>query len=283
MDDIFQAISIAEQKLKNSNIKSYKLDVRLIFCFSFQISQEVFFLKRDQIKLSSEKLEAFYNNIKKRENRQPVSQIIGQKPFFDNIFAVNGQVLTPRPDSEIIIETVLSEYFDKSKKLRFLEIGVGSGCLILTILNFFKNSSAIAVDISNEAIKISQQNANNLQLDKQIKIIKSDLFTQVPNSEKFDIIISNPPYIPSKEILNLEDEVKKFEPTIALDGGEDGLDFYRNIAKQARKFLKKDGKIILEIGQGQQGDVIEIFHQESFTIEQQNKDLSGTVRCLVFQ
>ena len=281
MTELSQIIALAEQRLKNAEIKTFKLDVRLIFCFSFKISQEEFFLNRDQISINPEKLDFFQDNIKKRQKRQPISHIIGNKHFFNDIFDVNNHVLTPRPDSEILIETIIKKYPNKLKKLRFLEIGVGSGCLILTLLKFFQNSTSVAVDISQEAIKVAKKNAKNLQVENRIEILKSNLFTKIKKTKKFDIIISNPPYIPSADIKNLQDEVKKFEPILALDGGKDGLDFYRNIASQAKEFLTKDGLIVLEIGQGQEIDVIKIFQQYGFFIEQQQRDLSRIVRCLV--
>jgi release factor glutamine methyltransferase len=282
MHKILKIISFAEESLKNSKIESFKLDTRLIFCFSFQISQEDFFLNRDYIDITPKKLESFHNNVTRRANREPISHIIGKKAFFDDIFTVNGRVLSPRPDSEILIETIISDYSNRLQEIKFLELGVGSGCLILTLLKIFQNSLAVAVDISKNAIEIAKENARTLRVDNRIKIIKSDLFAEISKLEKFDIIISNPPYISTNDIKNLEDEVKKFEPILALDGGKDGLDFYRIIANKARNFLKKDGIVILEIGQGQEIDVEEIFQQNGLTLQKQQKDLSGIVRCLVF-
>jgi len=179
MANIDNIINHAKKQLKDAKISTFELDVRIIFCHSFQITQEDFFLNRDQIHIIPEKLTIFYDNIARRQKREPVSHIIEKKEFFGNIFYVNSDVLDPRPDSETLIALMLEIYQDKSQPLKFLELGVGSGCLILTLLKFFQNSTAIAIDINKKAIEVAKKNAKNLQIAKQLKIYHSDLFSKI--------------------------------------------------------------------------------------------------------
>jgi release factor glutamine methyltransferase len=220
--------------------------------------------------------------VQRRARREPVSYIIGKREFFGEDFFVSADVLDPRPDSESLIELVLEILPDKNQELKILELGVGSGCLIITLLKNYKMAQGFGVDISKKAVEICRRNALSHQVYKRLNLLQSDLFNFLGHNQKFDLIISNPPYIKSEEINNLEPEVKIYEPRCALDGGKDGLDFYKKIAAKAKLFLNQNAKIILEIGFGQKERITEIFVEKNFLTAAIKPDLSGIERVLCF-
>jgi len=258
------------------------LDSTILLAHALFVSKDWVIFNPDFL-LNETQQKDFFDLISRRANREPVSHLIGKREFFGEDFLVSKNVLDPRPDSEILIESVLKKFPNREEKLKILELGIGSGCLIITLLKAFKNADATAVDISKSAIEIAQKNSKKHQIDQRLKIFESDLFLNLNGGEKFDLIISNPPYIASKEIEILEPEVKNFEPRNALDGGADGLDFYRRIAAQAKNFLNNSGKIFLEIGINQENLVREIFLKNNFSHIDSTLDLSGVVRVLEFQ
>ena len=278
---ISDLLAQAKNQLENSGVSSSKLDSLVLLTHALSVSKEYVIFNPD-FEPEQYLEEKFLAMIKRRANREPVSHIIGKREFFGYDFLVTHDTLDPRPDSESLIELVLKKNQQKNDALKFLEIGTGTGCLTITLLLLYKNSSAIAVDISDKALQICSKNSIKNQVDDRLQLIKSDLFSDLKN-QKFDFIISNPPYIPSKDIAGLQEEVRNFEPLLALDGGEDGLDFYRAIAKSSNEFLIKNGRIFLEIGFDQKDDVVKIFTQEKFTFEDFQPDLAGISRALVFK
>lgn len=271
----------SREELHKNNIESYKIDSIALICHVLGLSkEEVIF--QPELLLTQNQIQKVNDAIRRRINREPVSHIIGKREFYEDVFDVSAEVLDPRPDSEILIESILDIFPDKLAALEMIELGVGSGCLILTSLKKFPNANALAVDIREESLDVARINAKNLQLESRIKLIKSNWFGNIPQ-KKFDLIISNPPYIESLQIESLQEEVKIFEPRTALDGGLDGLDCYRNIAKDAVRFLKDEGYLVLEIGQGQENDVVKIFTNNKLNFINSRKDLGGIIRCLIFQ
>lgn len=218
--------------------------------------------------------------LKRRAQQEPVSKIIGRRGFWALDFKVSQDVLDPRPDSETIIETVLKSFPDKEKPYQILDIGTGSGCLLVSLLYEYKNAHGLGVDISLKALEIAQENAKGYQADFLNRSFYDADFTR--DLAQYDIIVSNPPYIKTNDINALDDAVKKYDPLLALDGGEDGLSAYRALAKQIKNILKPDGKIFFEIGQGQEKDVILIMQKAGFQLENQVKDLGGIIRVLSF-
>jgi len=275
------ALSQAKQRLKGSGIVSFNIDANLLLCHTLNKSKE-FIIFNPEVNISTQQSSDFEELIARRQKYEPISHILQKREFYNRDFLVTKNVLDPRADSESLIEYVLN-YFRDDKKLELLEVGVGSGCLIITILSELKNSNAKAVDISNKAIEVAKKNSSAHNLGGRLEIIESDLFTNISIEEKFDIIISNPPYIKSADINNLQDDVKNFEPLMALDGGEDGLDFYRRIAQESQKHLNKDGSIILEIGAGQEKEIEEIFQENGFNFINSKKDLASIIRVLHFK
>lgn len=192
-------------------------------------------------------------------------------------FEVSPAVLIPRPETEILVEEVLKRLKPNS---RFLDIGTGSGAIAVSIAKYSINSKGYAVDISNDALAIAKKNAKRNAVDGKIKFIKSDLYSSLPDEAEFDFIISNPPYIRSKDIEKLQEEVQK-EPLIALDGGKDGLLFYRRIIKDAGKYLKADGYIAFEVGYNQAGEVKDLLKNANFFNLEVIKDLQGIDRVVI--
>lgn len=282
---ISEALLQARQVLDSKGVSSSKLDSLILLTHTFFLCGESITKERiifnPEILLDQTKQGIFFDLVKRRAKREPVSHIINNREFFGADFFVNSDVLDPRPDSESLIELVLKNFVEKKQKLKILELGVGSGCLIITLLKVFEMADGSGVDISEAALKICQKNADFHQVINRLSLKKSDLFSEV-RAEKFDLIISNPPYIETKEIEFLQEEVRCFEPRLALDGGVDGFDFYRRIALDAKNFLKEKGKIILEIGFGQKEKIIEIFTKEKFLFIESRPDLYGVERVLCF-
>ena len=234
----------------------------------------------DTITLSREQYFLLENMIDQRLNGKPVSKIIGFKEFYGRDFIVTEDVLDPRPDSETLIESVLPFCQSKEWSGRILDLGTGSGCLILTLLSELPHATGIATDISGPALDVAKQNAKNLGLSERVNFILSDWFDAI--SESFDIIISNPPYIERDIIPKLQKEVRNYDPLQALDGGEDGLKPYQVILPQIRNHLNKKGFLALEHGSGQCGRIAEIAERAGLTSNQTKYDLAGHDRVFTF-
>jgi len=206
------------------------------------------------------------------------------------IFTIDDSTLDPRPDSEVIIQTILNHFIDKSKKLIVLDLGSGSGCLGLSILDEYKKSEAIFFDVSKKSLEMVKLNSLNHKLYDRAKFVHMNWFYkkwdvkifEIIKKTKFDIVIANPPYIPSNEIKDLEIEVKKFEPILALDGGDDGLESYRCIIPKIKKILAPEGKFFIEIGKDQENLINQIASSNNLIYKESNKDLSGITRVLVY-
>lgn len=280
---ISEALNKAANKLKEKGVDSNRIDAFLILGHALGLNREQIMLNQ-HLSLNKQQEEKFLALLARREKYEPVSHIIGKREFYSNEFVVSSDVLDPRPDSESLIDLALKTFPEKNDKLRILELGVGSGCLIITLLKHLPHATGIGVDINEASLSIAKRNAISLKVDNRIELIKSDWFKNIADkaADKFDLIISNPPYIKTNDIQNLQNEVKRFEPIMALDGGNDGLDCYKEIAKDAGNFLKESGFLILEIGQDQEKDVIKIFEDSGLKFVEDIKDLGGIIRCLLF-
>ena len=281
-------IKLALTVLQKNNNKSPNLDCRILLGYAMGLNRSVY--PHEQIKITQKEINKFKTLINERKNGKPVSRIINKKQFWKMNFTLNKASLDPRPDSEIIIESILNHFKDKLDNLRVLDLGSGSGCLGLSILNEYKNSKGILVDASSDSLEIAKLNAVNYNLFNRSKFINMNWFKKEWTKEllknienkKFDIIISNPPYIPSNEINDLQIEVKKFEPRLALDGGEDGMDSYKSILPNIISILKPEGKMFLEIGHNQQNLINKIANKCELIFKDSNQDLSGIIRVLVY-
>ena len=263
--------------LKKNGIKTSRLDSEILMSKAIN-KDRVFMILNSNQKLEKKLLNCFFDLIKKRSIGTPVSYLTGKKNFWNNEFQINKNVLIPRPDTELIIQEALK--FTKNKnKLRVLDIGTGSGCLILTILKEKKNFSGIGIDISKKCLNLAKINRDNFALGNRVKFLKSDIDNF--NYGKYDLIISNPPYIRKTDLKYLERDVINFEPLIALNGGIDGLSEIRKVIYRSFKLLKSNGKLILEIGFNQKNDVKKLLKKKGFYINEVVKDLAKNSRCII--
>lgn len=252
---------------------------RLLTSILNRTYDQVFF-NQDSIYVSDHDLNLFLQYFSRYKNGEPISKIIGKRNFWKDEFVISKDVLDPRQDSETLIEAVLS-YVNTDRQIKFLDIGTGSGCLIISILQEYKNSTGVAVDISEKALEIAQTNAHNILDDvRRISFKRSDFAKDI--NGKFDVIISNPPYIKSSEINSLDDNVRLYDPLLALDGGASGLVAYEAIAVESQRLLKEDGLIFLEIGRGQKDEVCSVFNSCGYTLIEFYHDYQSIERVLVF-
>ncbi len=272
---IIQALNNGYNILKSNNIYSYKIDAELLLSESLKISKEELILNLDRI-LNSDDYKNFIYNIDRRKKREPIAYILRRKEFWKNEFYINKNVLIPRPETEHLIEETL-KLIPKNKNCKLLEIGIGSGCLIISILKDRKNCSAIGIDLCKKTIKIANINANLHQVKNRIKILK----TNVDNfkSGKYDLIISNPPYIDKLKLKYLG--VSEFEPLNALNGGFEGIEVLIKVVLKASQLLKVNGKLIVEIGENQKYKMKEILKKNNFFINKIVKDFSNNDRCII--
>ena len=267
----------ASKILKDYSIKSPKLDSEIILANVLKLSREQLLLNLNE-KISSKDFKFFIKSIQRRRKKEPVAYIIGHKEFWKEKFKVNSNVLIPRPDTEIIVEEVLKNIPLKSSK-NILDIGTGSGCIILSILRDRNKCYANALDISIKALKVAKHNAKIQQLENRIRFINSNI-DKLCNG-KYDIIISNPPYIKSLSVRKLDDDVRLYEPKLALDGGNDGFSQIREVIKKSSILIKKKGKLFLEISFDQVNETKKLLLDNKFYVNQIVKDLGKKNRCIV--
>jgi release factor glutamine methyltransferase len=275
--NIQSAIIEGTDILKSKSINSAKLDSEILLASVIDQDRKYIILNNDQ-NIKEENLRHFQNLINKRSFREPVAYLINKKHFWKYKFLVTSDTLIPRPDTELIVEQILKLTKFKTK-MKILDIGVGSGCILLTILKEKKNFYGVGVDISKKCLNISKINAKNLKVSSRVKFFKTDVdkFAQ----GKYDLIVSNPPYIKKLNLKYLEKDVVNFEPKLALDGGLDGLSEIRKVINTSSELIKKNGKFILEIGFDQKNKVINLLKDKGFYINSISKDLAKNDRCIV--
>ncbi|CEN74538.1 N5-glutamine S-adenosyl-L-methionine-dependent methyltransferase [[Clostridium] sordellii] len=232
-------------------------------------------------KLSNEELKCFNEMINDRLNGRPIAYIVKNREFMALDFYVEEGVLIPRPDTEPLVEEVI-ELSKGMKDVTIVDIGTGSGAISVSLAKYIKNSYVYSLDISDKALSIGKKNAVNNEVDDKIEFIKSDVFTGIKDRNiKLDIIVSNPPYIKKEDIKTLHTQVKDYEPYIALEGGEDGLDFYRTITEESLKYLKSNGILAFEVGHDQANDVCTIMKNHGYKKIYTKKDLQGIDRVVI--
>ena len=275
---IKQAITKGMIMLKSNNVESPKLKARLLLQYVLDKPRQ-YIIVYDNKEIDKQQQWQYFVNIEKLTKGVPLQHITHRQEFMKMDFFVDENVLIPRPDTEILVEEVI-KIAQKYNSPRILDLCTGSGAIAISLKKFVPNADITAVDISEKALEIAQRNAK--KLETKINFLKSDLFDKLDN-KKFDIIVSNPPYIRKDEIKKLSEEVQK-EPKIALDGGEDGLDFYRIIAEQAINYLKTGSFLCFEIGYNQKNDVIKIIEDEqNYKNTYCKKDLYGNDRIIITQ
>tara|TARA_E500000178_G_scaffold331998_1_gene365422 strand:- start:242 stop:1084 length:843 start_codon:yes stop_codon:yes gene_type:complete len=275
--NIETAIQKASSDLKRNNIKTSLLDSEILMSQALKKDRKFLILNSNK-ELDNIQYQKFKKLISFRLRSKPIAYITGKKFFWKYEFKINNKVLIPRPDTELIIEQVLKTYKYKSR-INLLEIGVGSGCIILSILKEKKNFLGKGLDLSKDCIQLCKINAKNLKVNHRLKLYKSDIDNF--NVGKYDLIISNPPYIKKFDLNYLDKDVIKYEPRLALDGGLDGLSEIRKIIKKSSELIKKRGKFFLEISHDQKNEVKKILIENSFYINKTVKDLAENDRCII--
>ncbi len=262
------------------------LDSQLLLCHVINVDKIYTYTHKDQV-VDSQSVDKFFKFIDKRKSGYPIQYILGKQEFMGLDFYVKEGVLIPRPDTEIlvehIIELVKSKYFGKKDLIRIVDIGTGSGAITLSLAHYLGNAHVYSIDISDTALEVATENSKKLGLESKVTFLKGDLFNPLEELKlhsSIDIIVSNPPYIPTKDILDLQKEVAEYEPKLALDGGEDGLDFYRRIVAESGKYIAHGGVLAFEIGYNQGNEVKELMAGGFKDIEI-IKDLSGHDRVVV--
>jgi len=275
--NISSVISNGSKILKKNLISSSQLDSEILLAKIINKDRKYILLNSNN-KISKKDQNTFYKLIQRRSLGNPVAYLTNKKFFWNSEYFVTNDTLIPRPDSELIVENSLRITKHKNK-INILEIGVGSGCIILSILKERKNFYGTGIDISQKCLNISKINALKLKISSRIKFYKSDV--DKFNLGKYDLIVSNPPYIKKFDLRYLERDIAKFEPRLALDGGLDGLSEIRKVIKKTSELIKKKGKFILEIGFDQKNKVVNLLKNEGFYINNTQKDLAFNDRCIV--
>ena len=274
--DIRSALKKGQSILIDNNIISAKLDSEILMSQAIRKNKEFIILNLNQ-QIKKRDLDYFDNLIQERAKSKPIAQIIKKKDFWKFEFIVNNNVLIPRPDTEILIEQALKLVKNKNR-LQILDIGIGSGCILMSILKEKKNFIGTGIDISNKSLQISKVNGQKLRLNNRLRLFKSNIDNF--NTGKYDLIISNPPYIKKIDLKCLEKDIG-FEPKQALDGGLDGLSEIRKVINKSSELIKRSGHFIIEIGFDQKNKVKKILHDNGFYIKKTVKDLSNHDRCIV--
>tara|TARA_B100001057_G_scaffold177768_1_gene178557 strand:- start:1956 stop:2798 length:843 start_codon:yes stop_codon:yes gene_type:complete len=275
--NIETAIKKATLDLKRNNIKTSLLDSEILMSQVLKKDRKFLFLNPNK-ELNTVQYQKFKKLISSRLRSKPIAYITEKKFFWKYEFKINNKVLIPRPDTELIIEQVLEIYKFKNR-INLLEIGIGSGCIILSILKEKKNFLGKGLDLSKDSIQLCKTNADNLKVNNRLKLFKTDIdnFT----IGKYDLIISNPPYIKKLDLNYLDKDVIKYEPRLALDGGLDGLSEIRKFVKKSSELIKKRGRLFLEISHDQKNEVKKILTENGFYINKTVKDLAENDRCII--
>ena len=269
-------IEQASKILKNHNIQSHELDAQLILSNIMKVKRE-YLIINNKLTIPEKIMEKYDLAIKRRIKREPVAYITGKKEFWSDSYLVNRGTLIPRPETELLIYKIVN--FFRNKKINILDIGTGSGCILLSILKELNFARGIGIDVSSKAIKTAEVNSKNLKLfyRSKFKVANLDKF----NLGKYDLIVSNPPYIPSRDIKNLSKDIINYEPLTALNGGSDGLDLIKKVIYKSNHLLKREGLLALEIGYSQYQRVSYILRCNGYREMSKEYDFNRNVYCII--
>ena len=269
-------VYLSLQKLRDKKIYNPELDLRILLNHSSKIKKQIFL---NNLNINDIDIDYFNSLLQKRLNYEPISKIIKKKNFWKYDFFVNSNVLDPRPETELIIEEVLSNIKDRKKQYKILDIGTGSGCLAICLAKELTNSKITAIDISKTAINVAKKNIKLKKLEHQIDLRLIDI-NKI--KDKYDIIVSNPPYLTECEYEKAQEEIKNFEPKVALVGGADGLQIYRILSKKIDCIMTNNSYFVCEIGKGQLDSIKDIFQNTNLILKKISKDLNKIDRTLTF-
>ena len=265
------------KQLNNLNIKSAKIDCEILLSTTINKKREYIILNSKKI-LNKKHINSFFSLIERRAKREPIAYLINKKDFWKDTFYVDENVLIPRPDTEHLVESVI-KLTNITSKLNVLDIGTGSGCILLSILKERKNFIGTGIDISKKCIKISEYNAKRLKLNNRSEFYISDVDNFLIG--KYDVIVSNPPYIERLDLKYLEKDIIDFEPKLALEGGYDGFSGITKVINRSSSLIKKRGLFFLEIGYKQKDKVIKMLKKKNFYIKKIIKDYGNNHRCII--
>ena len=261
--------------LKKNNIQTNQLDAEILLSKLMNKKRERLIINSDE-NVSNEIINNYNTLLERRSKKEPIAYIVNHREFWSKDFYVNKHTLIPRPETELLCENVIKLF--KDKEFNFLDIGTGTGCILLSILSELKKAKGIGIDVSKKAIDVAKKNSINFNLEDRAKFIVKP-FNKI-YGYKFDLIVSNPPYIKSIDIKNLKEDVRKFEPKLALDGGKEGLDVIKKVIYKSKTILKKDGLLALEIGFKQHYKVSQILKEQGFREKLLVKDYLNNIRCV---
>ena len=271
-----ELINIGEIRLKSKKIITSKLDSELLLSKVLKVKREAVLTNLDD-EISENDILKFNNLINRRLKKEPIAYILKEKEFWSKLFEINKSTLIPRPETELMVEELVKIY--KGNSINILDIGTGSGCILISLLLELNLAKGLGIDISNKALIIAKKNSINHKVNNRVKLVNKSF--EDLHRVKFDLIVSNPPYIKSIDIKNLDDDIKKFEPKIALDGGNDGLDLIKKVIYKSKKILKVNGILAIEIGENQHKKVSQLLLKNRFKILKKIRDYKSNIRSLV--
>ena len=274
--NFLEIIKIGSNLLKEKQIQSHILDSEILLSKTINKSREEILTNLGQ-KINDEKIFKFNEYLNRRLKNEPIAYILKEKEFWSKKFTINKHTLIPRPETELLVDKLIKIY--ENKKISVLDIGTGSGCILISLLDSMKQSRGVGIDISRKAILIAKKNAKKFRLLNRIKFLNKSVDSVF--HKKFDLIVSNPPYIETKKIKNLSEDIKRYEPIMALDGGNDGLDLIKKVIYKSKYILKIQGMLALEIGNEQIKKVSKILFDNNFRIKQVIKDYKNNIRCVL--
>ena len=278
MTNISESIRVSAESLKLCEIPKPFREAKSLLLLAIH-KNKAFLIAHPEYQLKEDEEKAFWDYIERRSRHEPFQHIAGKQEFWGLDFVVSPEVLIPRPETELIVEAGIEILKDRENP-KFCEVGIGSGCISVSILHDVKNATAIGLDISPEALKIARLNAENNQVSDRLTLKNSDVFSKIKRTTEFDLIVSNPPYIPARDLPDLQAEVRDFDPHIALTDGKDGLSIIEKIIKRSPKYLKPNGFLLLEMGYNQSNDVGQMFDQTIWQEVNFFPDLQGIPRMV---
>ena len=273
---VLEIINFGSNLLKERNIPSHILDSEILLSKILNKSREEILINLEK-KINKKKILAYKEYLQRRSKNEPVAYILEEKEFWSKKFNVNKGTLIPRPETELLVDKILKLY--EGKKITILDIGTGSGCIVISLLSQLKESKGIGIDISKNAILTAIKNKHKYKLSNRVKFLNRSFESVF--GKKFDLIVSNPPYIERKDLKNLSDDIKRYEPRRALDGGNDGLDLIKKVIYKSREILKINGTLALEIGNEQIKKVSKLLIENNFRINHVIKDYKNNIRCVL--